>query len=105
MSPQLVWHTVRLTVSGLLEAEASQTVRDLEDELKMRPHLRNPQVSWDKPTRRALVQVDAEGLNAQMAGDQMAEELLEAISAVMVTQTENVHVDVLSATPSQTRAE
>jgi hypothetical protein len=101
VSSRLDWYTVRLSVSGLLETEASQTVRYLKDELKMRQHLRNPQVSWDKRTRRALVQVDAEGLNPEMVGNQIAEELLEAVSAIVVTQIENLHVDVLNVAQSQ----
>jgi len=67
----------------------------------MRQHLRNPQVSWDKRARRALVQVDAEGLNPEMVGNQIAEELLEAVSAIVVTQIENLHVDVLNVAQSQ----
>ncbi len=96
MSPQLSWFTVRLSVEGISDEEAAIEVQALQDELNMRPHLKNPQAHWETKAHRAIIQVDTEGLKAESAAEQMAEELLEIASAVLLT-TEPIHVEIMEA--------
>lgn len=99
MSPELRWFTVRLALQGVFEEQASEAVKGLQDELNLRPHLKNPQVSWETETRRVIIQVDTEDLKSESAAEQMAEELLEVASAVL-REFDVIHVDVLGVHPS-----
>jgi|SRR3972149_1714684 len=99
MSPELRWFTVRLALVGVSPGLAAETVQDIQDELKMRPYLRNPRVFWETGTHKAIVQVDSEDLKSELAAEQMAEELLEVASAIL-KEFDTVHVDILSAYPS-----
>ena len=102
MSKKITWFTVQLELLGISNIDAVEFVKDLQDELNMRPHLRNPKVSWEDKNLRIIVQVDMEGLMdseavdqmATEAGDQMAEELLEAASATL-RNFKSIHVNVL----------
>jgi len=99
MPSDLNWFTVRLALIGVFTDQASKVVQDLQEELNMRPHLRNPQVFWETETRRVTVQVETEDLQSESAADQMAEELLEVASAVL-SEFEVIRVDILSVYPS-----
>jgi hypothetical protein len=88
MSSKIIWFNVQLELLGISNSYSVEAVKDLQDDLDMRPHLRNPRVSWDDHNQRILVHVDAEGVMdeneanrmAKEAADQIAEELLEAAS-------------------------
>ena len=100
MYRELKWFTVRLALEGVHEAEAAEEVQALQDELNMRPHLSNPQVSWQPETRRAIIQVDVEDLKPVPAAEQMTEELLE-VAAGVLPGYEHLHVDILIVYPSK----
>jgi hypothetical protein len=99
MSPELSWFTVRLALEGISEEQASGEVQALQDELNSRPHLRNPQVYWEAATHRSIIQVDTEDLRAEPAAEQIAEELLEVASGVLL-EAERVRVEILDVRPS-----
>jgi signal recognition particle subunit SEC65 len=96
---ELTWFTVRLALLGTSEEHVTEAVQDLQVELDMRPHLRNPRVSWEMETHRVIIQVDAEDLDSKLLGDQMAEELFEVASAVL-PEIEGVRVEILDVHPS-----
>lgn len=96
MPLELSWFAVRLALAGISEERSSQAVQGLQDELNMRPHLRNSQVSWEAKTCRAIIQVDAEGLNSESVAKQMAEEMFEVACAVL-WEIDGMHVEILDA--------
>ena len=96
MTPKLYWVTVRLALIGVSEGQSSKAVAGLQNELNMRPHLKNAQVSWEAGSRRVIVQVDDEGLDANSVSKGMAEELLEIVSAVFVKPS-GIRVEILGA--------
>jgi hypothetical protein len=100
MNRDPTWFTVRLALTGIFEEQAAEEMQALEYELSMRPHLRNSRVSWETKSRRAIVQVDTEDLESGLAGEQVAEELLEIASGVL-SDFEIVSVDVLDVCPSK----
>jgi hypothetical protein len=99
MLRQPTWFRVHLAAVGSSGERAAAEVRDMQEELKLRPHLRNPQARWDKETERALVWVDVQDFNADSAGKQMAEELFEIATAV-ITRYERLRVDILDVQPA-----
>jgi hypothetical protein len=100
MAIELRWFTVRLALSGIYEKDALEAVQDLQDELNMRPHLRNSKVFWETGTRRAIIQVDDEDLDSESAADGMAEEVLEVASAVL-REFKRIHIEILDVRPSK----
>jgi len=98
MASNLSWFTVRLALLGVSEERSSEAVRDLLAEFNMRPHLKNAQVFWQAESRQVIVQVDAEGLNANSVSKGMAEEVKEMISAIF-TRVGGVHVEMLGTHP------
>ena len=99
MSAKLSWFTVRLALLGVPGQYADEAVRDLQNELEMRPHLRNPQISWKSETRQAIIQVDNEALSPESAAEGMAEELLEVAVAVL-KEFKRIRVEILDVRPS-----
>lgn len=96
MTPKLVWFTVRLALIGLLEDRAPKVIQDLRDDLGMLSHLRNPQVAWDSQAHRVMIQVDTEDISAQPAAEQIREEMMEALAAVL-WETEGTHFEILES--------
>jgi hypothetical protein len=99
MTSQWTWFTVRLALVGLSETRAPKVIRDLRQQLAMRPHLRNPRVEWDSKTSRAIVQIDTEDEDPVPAAKQMQEEMLEALAAVL-WETEGLRFEILDARPT-----
>ncbi len=97
MPAELKWFTVRLAILGVSEQNASEVTRDLQRELSMRPHLRNPRVFWEAETRRLIVCIEAEELESERLAKQMMEELFE-ISYGVLQEIEGVHIEVLDVT-------
>ncbi len=94
MPSNLKWFSVRLALLGVHSDWAVESMRDLQNDLDMRPHLRHPEVSWETETGRIIVQVEIQDLDADQAAAQMAEELLESASGVL-KEFEAIRVSVL----------
>ncbi len=101
MTQELNWFTVRLALLGVPANQVIEGTHNLQDDLRMRPHLRNAKVWWETETHQLIVQVDIQDLRADQAAEQMAEELLEAAVGAL-KEFEAIHVDVLDAYVSQT---
>ena len=99
MTIKLNRFTVRLAIAGIYKEHASEAVQNIEGELKMRPHLRNPQVSWESKMQQAIVQVDNEDISPESAAESMAEELLEVAVAVL-REFKRIQVNILDVHPS-----
>ena len=88
---KMIWFKVRLELLGISETYSNEAVKDLQEDLDLRDHLKNPTVSWEENYQRIIVDVEAEGLmdegardqSMEEAGDQMAEELLESASGAL----------------------
>src|SRR4030067_665177 len=98
MPRQLTWFMAKLAILGVPQKQALQTAQDVQDEMAMRPHLRNPRAFWDPDSCRLIVQVESENVEAMPMAEQMGEELLEILSAVL-TDFEEVWVEILDAQP------
>ncbi len=92
---ELNWYEGTFTITGVPEQDANSVVIDLSDDLKARHHLRPRQVVWDDSLKQVIVRVGFEGIRADQAGEQMAEELIEAASGV-VPRFESLAVDTVS---------
>ena len=101
----MIWFKIQLELLGVSKAYANEAVRDLQNELKLRTHLKNPIVLWEDENQRIIVHVDTESLMdeevadkmAEEAGDQMAEELLEAaVGALVLPEFNYIKVNVLA---------
>lgn len=96
MPKALAWFTVRLAIQGLSENQAANLVGDLQQQLSMSQVVRHTNVCWEKETRQAIVQLDTEGLTADSAADQMAEEVLELASALVIGEIQKeIRVEIL----------
>jgi hypothetical protein len=88
---KMIWFKVQLELLGVLDAYANEAVKDLQEDLNLRYHLKNPTVSWEGNNQRIIVHVETESLMDEEArdqsmveaGDQMAEELLESASGAL----------------------
>jgi hypothetical protein len=94
MPTELKWFMVRLALIGVSEQRRSEVVRDLQHELSMRPHLRNPQAYWEAETHRLIVYLEAEELEPERLAKQMMEELFE-ISYGVLQEIEGIHIEIL----------
>jgi hypothetical protein len=99
MPSKLKWFTTRLALLGVHSYLAAEAMRDLQNDLEMRPHLRHPSVSWEAETGRMIVQVEIQDLDADQAAIQITEELLESASGVL-REFEAIRASVLEAVPS-----
>lgn len=100
MSGKLNWFTIWLALLGVSEENAAEVVQDLQDELNMRSHLRNPKVFWETEAHRVVIQVEAEELEPERLAKQIAEELFE-ISYGVLRVIEGIHIEILDVRPSE----
>ena len=98
MSPQLQWFRIRLSIPHLAEDQARLLVPDLQEELELRPHLRNAAVTQQPGSGQITVSIETEALSSQQAGAGMAEELFEATCAVL-TDTTGLRVEIVDVHP------
>ena len=83
MPTELQWFSVRLALVGSPKDEIHRVVADLQEELKARPHLRNPRVYWDGEKDRTLVDVEDQGVEPDRVMKSLLEEVFEATCAVL----------------------
>ena len=102
MTAKLIWFAVRLEWVGLPKDRSFKIGQDLQTELSMRRHLRNPKVSLEKSVEGVIIYVETEDLTPQGAAEQVREEMLEA-SAAVVWETEGTRIEILDSTPSPTQ--
>lgn len=91
---QIHWFELHLAIAGVFSENTSEIVKDLQDELGMRPHLRNPKVHWEPEINKVTVQVDIEGLTYNSASKQMAEELFEVACAVL-SEIDGMSIEIM----------
>ncbi|MBI1801245.1 MAG: hypothetical protein HYR71_06420 [Chloroflexi bacterium] len=100
MPRELPWFTVRLAIVGLSKDQSTELIEDLRQQVNSSPVLRNPVVWWEGDTQRAIVQMDTEGLTSDRAASQMAEELLELVSALLIGDIDELGVEILNVVPA-----
>ncbi len=84
MNEQLLLLKIELSLHGVSDVLDSDAVENISDEISMRSHLRSVIVSWAGSEKNVInVQVEMEGLDVTMTGDQMAEELFEIACATL----------------------
>lgn len=98
MSPELQWFTVRLSIPHLAADQARLLVPDLQEELDLRPHLRNATVTQQQGSGRIIVGVETEATGSRQAGEGMAEEVFEATCAVLA-DTAGLRVEIVDVQP------
>ena len=94
MERQRKQFTIRLAVVIRPERVAQETVRELQKELELRPHLLKPCVSWEAETDKIIVEMADEGIDAQQVANGLAEEVWEATAAIM-GDFQTMHVEIL----------
>jgi hypothetical protein len=82
MTLPLQWFSVQLSIPNIPPEQAHQIISDLQEELNMRPYLRNTNVFWEQKTNQIVVMVEDEAFSSDQARRNMAEELFEIASAV-----------------------
>lgn len=94
-SAHLSLFSVRLSLHDVDSEADPDAVRELADELSMRPHLGSSKVSWGNSERNVIeVYTETEGLEPSSTGNAVAEELFEASVAVL-RKLDGIHVEVL----------
>jgi hypothetical protein len=84
---------VRLTLFGVKKDYDPTAVADIEEELRMRPHINAFQVNWENESQPVDIEVEIEGLDEKGTSMDMAEELFEVANAVL-RDIEGMHVVV-----------
>lgn len=103
MSKKIIWFEILLELLGVPDVYSFEAVEDLQSDLDMRPHLRDPKVTWDDKAKRILVKVLVENIMdienadkmAKEAGDQAVEDILEAASG-SIREFKSLSINVLN---------
>jgi hypothetical protein len=94
MTPALNWYAIKLELRVRPPDEGQRAIADLQEELEARLYYKSPLVTWQPDSQTITVKVHREATSESIAGDLMAEELLEVASAVL-SNAKSAHVDVV----------
>lgn len=84
---------VRLALFGVKKENDPNAVADFEEELRMRPHIREFRVTWENKSQPVDFEVVVEGVTEDDASKDIAEELWE-VAAGLLNDVEGMHVEV-----------